>query len=89
MGEEGGGMSDPITDAITELRAITVCQCGPEWAGIRDGHGPDCTARWREDVDALAAELTYRAVRIKELERDLSDAQDIVRMLGRKLAGPR
>jgi hypothetical protein len=77
-----------VSAAITELRALTTCQCRPEYA-LKDGHESECRTLWAEDVDTVAAELTYRAVRIADLERDLADARSTIGALNRKLAGGR
>lgn len=87
-------MTDPpedvvVTAALAELRVLTTCSCRSEYA-LKNGHESECVELWREDVDIVAAALTYRAVRIGELERDLADAQAILRAMNRKyLAGGR
>lgn len=49
-------MSDPVADAIQELRSITRCLCEPAWTD-RGKHAVECVAYCREDVDLLAAEI--------------------------------
>lgn len=68
---EPAATGDKLAEAIAELRALTTCRCRSEYA-LSNGHESECVELWREEVDTVAAALTYRAVRIEELERELS-----------------
>lgn len=64
-------MSDPIADAIQELRSITRCQCDAAWTD-RGMHAVECVAYCREDVDLLATTVSERDEALPSL-RELVD----------------
>lgn len=64
-------MSNPVADAIQELRSITRCLCEPAWTD-RGKHAVECVAYCREDVDLLAATVSERDEALSSL-RELVD----------------
>lgn len=68
-------MSDPVADAIQELRSITRCLCEPAWTD-RGKHAVECVAYCREEVDLLAIAVAERDEALGLLRELVAGADD-------------